>query len=158
MEGVDALAEGDLVGGAEVGEAVVVTEVLGGVVVASIDEGVGSGTGGEAGEPTEDATTLVIDEEDAEIGGGVVPEGVAVVEEGEVTGDAIDEAVLIFLGSEGSTYGCAYASFDAVEAAVAAAVVGGVAVGEAHDGAVGIIDGRLAVGELLLKEFDGQSG
>ena len=73
MEGLDALAEGGFVGGAEVGEAVVAAEMLGGAGVAATDKGAGGWAGGEAGEPTEDAAAAVVDEEDAEIGGGVVP-------------------------------------------------------------------------------------
>lgn len=43
MEGLDTVAEGGFVGGAEVGEAVVAAEVLGGAGVAATDEGVGGG-------------------------------------------------------------------------------------------------------------------
>ena len=114
------------------------------------DETVAGRTLLQAGQLAEDAATTVVQQKDTEIAAQVlVPQGVLVVEEAEVTDDAKD-----FPGCHDRKASCRrQRTLDAIDATVAPDVMVGVSVGKTYGGAVGVVNG--SPGKVRFEILDG---
>ena len=125
------------VGGLEIGDVVLTTDTLSCGGVGSSDETVTGRALTETGQGVEDGAMTVVQQENTEIASQVlIPQGVLVVEEAEVTNDAKN----LLVSDQREAGSCGEGALDAIDATIAIDRGMGVGVGQADGSGVGVVD------------------
>ena len=104
------------IGGLEILHVVLLADTLGGGVVLSSDELIASGTLFQTSQQVEDTALAIVEQKDAEVTAEIlIPEGILVVEETQITNDAED----VFLSHYGETCSGGEGAVDAIHTTVA---------------------------------------